>query len=244
MMIDYRVNVEANLVSMLNLPQDFPCHRFVGFPLRRLHLRVNPESHRLSWLSAILRDQAQRSPRSNPAKSRATSCPQSVCNLLSLGLHRLEVELNRELNLPGVIDRPRRTIQRVRRTFQETRRSNGTAECRRIEWAEVRRTVDPLEEAYVQRVRQVEGLSENFEAALLLEGKGAAQTQIDRTKIVSDESVSSLNAHAIVVPEDVAVGVEADKLAESLRGLNRGYEPDLEVPCERIPRLWGGHGAI
>src|SRR6266704_5917615 len=45
MMVNDGVNVEAHLVGMLDLPEDFPCLFVVRFPWRSLHLAVNTESH-------------------------------------------------------------------------------------------------------------------------------------------------------------------------------------------------------
>src|SRR5207249_710743 len=93
-------------------------------------------------------------------------------------------------------------------------------------------------------VREVERLGDEFEAPFLAEVKLAGEAHIHGSEIVPDEGVAGLDAHAIVVSEDVAVGVESSELREAHRRLNGGNQADQEVPREGIPGLWRGCGRI
>jgi hypothetical protein len=48
MMVNYRVDIETDLIGVLDLAEDFPGHVRMGFSRCGLHLRVDPEFHGLS----------------------------------------------------------------------------------------------------------------------------------------------------------------------------------------------------
>src|SRR5437879_778941 len=54
MMINYGVDIETHLVRVLDLTQNLPGHGRMGFPWRRLHLRVNTESPVRIWLLGLV----------------------------------------------------------------------------------------------------------------------------------------------------------------------------------------------
>src|SRR5262249_50077375 len=105
---------------------------------------------------------------------------------------RLEVELQRQLDLPRIEHRARRAVERVRRAFGVRERATLAAECPGINGTEVRSAIDGVEEANVGGVEQVEGFRQELQAAPLPEREGAADAQIHRAEIVSDECIARL----------------------------------------------------
>ncbi len=127
------------------------------------------------------------------------------------GLHemprrRSEIELQSQLNLARIVDGARRTVKSVRGTFR-VGSGAGAAEGGCIQGAEIRSTVNGVEVTNVQCVGKVEGLGDEFEAASFAEGKLAGDAHVHGTEIVSDKGVARFDADAVVVVEDVAIGV-------------------------------------
>src|SRR5579859_158462 len=123
------------------------------------------------------------------------------------GTSALKIKLQRQLNLPRIEHRPWRPIQRIRRPFQVAIR-RGTAECRGIHRAEIRRAVHRVEKSNVSGVKQVERLRDQFQASFLAEGNRPPDAEVHRTEIVAHKRVARFDSNAVVVPENVTVGVE------------------------------------
>src|SRR4029077_3498402 len=134
----------------------------------------------------------------------------------------------------------RRPLKMIERSAGALRRDSQIHSGR----AEIRGTVDRVEEADVGSIEEVEGLSKDFQAAPLLEREGASYAKINGAKIVTDESVARLDADTVVVAEYVAVGVEAGKLGEAHWRLNRSDEAELIISRENIPFLWRCHCTV
>src|ERR1700730_7607140 len=45
MMVDHGVDIETDLIGVLDLAENFPCHILMGFSRRGLHLRIDAKSH-------------------------------------------------------------------------------------------------------------------------------------------------------------------------------------------------------
>src|ERR1700726_1292097 len=82
-----------------------------------------------------------------------------VADMAPLGLLRLEGKLQRQLNLPRIEHRARRTVKRVRRAFQVSSCA-AAAECRRVRRAEIRSAIDRVEKTDVRGVEKVESLGD------------------------------------------------------------------------------------
>src|ERR1700687_2610167 len=149
---------------------------------------------------------------------------------------RLEVEFQRQLNLPWVIDRPGRAVERIRRAFQVSGCA-GAAECRRIHGTKIRRTIYSVEEPNIGRVEKIERLRDYFHVSLFAEGNGACDAEIDGTEIVAGKRVAWFDADAVVVSKDVPIGVESSEFGEAHGRLNRGDQTEEEVARKRIPGL-------
>src|SRR5262249_46666823 len=165
-------------------------------------------------------------------------------NPTGLNLCYLEVKFECQLYLARVEDGARSAVERVGRTLAEVGCNGRTAKGCRIEWAEVRRAVHRVEKADVGGVEEVEGFRQEFQAALLTEDEFAANPKVDRPEIVADESVAWLDADAIVVAEDVAIGVEAGELGKAAGRLDGRDQPELIIPRQRIPGVWRSDGSI
>src|SRR4029077_18742104 len=139
----------------------------------------------------------------------------------------LEVKLQRQLNLPGVEHRTRRPVQRVRRTFQIAVRT-GASEGAGIKGAEIRRTIDSVEEPNIRGVEKVERLRNHLQVSLFAKGNCARDAEIDGTEVVADKRVARLDADAVVVAEDVSIGVEAGEFGEAHGRLNRSDQAEEE----------------
>src|SRR2546428_4276302 len=130
---------------------------------------------------------------------------------------RLEGIAKRELNLPRVRDCSRGAVQRIGRAFAigewTTRASCGS----RIERAEIGRAVYGVEEPDVDGVQEVEGLGNELNFLILVDIETAREAEVQGLQSVTPECVSRFDAHTVVVPEDVAVGVETGELGEILR---------------------------
>src|SRR5712664_3071061 len=112
---------------------------------------------------------------------------------------RLETKFQRQLNLPRIVYGPRCPIVLIRRTFGETGGRRRATTCTRTKWAEIRGAVNRVEVTNVQGVGEVERFGDEFEAALLAEIKLARDAHVHGTKIIADEGITRLNAHAVVV---------------------------------------------
>src|SRR6202023_159421 len=96
-----------------------------------------------------------------------------------------------------------------RRAFAQTRRGGRAAESSRIAGTEIGGAVDRVEEADIGGVEEIEPFGQEFDAALLLQPERPADAEIHRTEVVANEGVARFNADAVVVAEDVAIGVES-----------------------------------
>src|SRR6266478_746134 len=211
-------------------------HRYVPWPLSSLEyaltskLRVLPVFSRIgpavSPLFSAVADRAETKPLESALTEKGEGVPHST----------LKVKLQRQLELPRVEHGPRRPVQRVRRTFQISRCA-GAAESRRIHGAEIRRAIYRVEEPDIRRVEKVERLRDQFQVSLFAKGNSARDPEIDGTEIVADKRVAWLDADAVVVAEDVSVGVEAGEFGEAVGRLNRGDQAEKEIARKWIPGL-------
>src|SRR5258707_5487663 len=111
MMVDHRVNVEADLIGVLDLVEDFPCHVGMGFSRRGLHLRVEAESHVRFWLLGFVRSRGtihfragtldQTNIRYRIGCPRRKPCRPGCSRKLSLSI-ALEVEPHSQWNRPRI----------------------------------------------------------------------------------------------------------------------------------------------
>src|SRR5229473_6971917 len=164
------------------------------------------------------------------------------------GLHemprrRLEIELQSQLNLARIVDGARRTVKSVRGTFR-VGSGAGAAEGGCIQGTEIRSTVNGVEVTNVQGVGKVEGLGDEFEAASFAEGKLAGDAHIHGTEIVSDKGVARFDANAVVVVEDVAVGVKTGEFSKAQRRLDGGDYGEEEIPPDGAPAIGSRDRAI
>src|SRR4029077_16925698 len=106
----------------------------------------------------------------------------------------LEVELQRQLDLPRVEHRPRRPIQRVRRTLAIPAIRTVAEERGRIHRTEIRRAIDRIEKPNIGRVRKVEGFRDHFQTSLFPEGKGAPYSHVNRPEVVTNKRIARLDA--------------------------------------------------
>src|SRR6266704_1074939 len=164
------------------------------------------------------------------------------------GLHemprrRSEIELQSQLNLARIVDGARRTVKSVRGTFR-VGSGAGAAEGGCIQGAEIRSTVNGVEVTNVQCVGKVEGLGDEFEAASFAEGKLAGDAHVHGTEIVSDKGVARFDADAVVVVEDVAIGVKTGEFSKAQRRLDGGDYGEEEIPADGAPAIGSRNRAI
>src|SRR5207245_8725217 len=86
----------------------------------------------------------------------------------------------------------RRPLKMVERSSGALRRDGQVHSGR----AEIRGTVDRVEEADVGGVEEVESLSKDFQAAALLERECASCAKINGAEIITDEGVARLDARS------------------------------------------------
>src|SRR5260370_9761845 len=146
----------------------------------------------------------------------------------------LEIKLQRQLNLPRVEYRARRAVKRIRRAFQVSGRARAP-ECRGIHRAEIRRAVDGVKKPDVRGVEEIESFGDHLKVLPLPYGNCARDAEIDGTEVAADKRVARLDAHAVVVAEDVSIGVEAGELSEAHGRLNRGDQAEQEIARHWIP---------
>src|SRR5712691_2738985 len=157
------------------------------------------------------------------------SCPKPIFTN-----ERLEGIAKRELNLPRVEGGARRPVILVWRSFQEALR--GRTSLRRwIERAEIGRAVYGVEKPDVNGVQQVESFGNELDLLLLVDIKCAGEAEIHGLQAVAPEGVARLDSNAVVVSENVAVGIEAGELGEMLWRLQCENEPHLEVAPRHVP---------
>src|SRR5207237_5300801 len=88
-----------------------------------------------------------------------------------------EVQTQRELDLPRIKHRARRSIKRIGRAFAERRRAAAILRG----WvlvAEIRSPISGVKETDVDVVHQVEGLRQRFQAGALSDGEDARTSQV------------------------------------------------------------------
>src|SRR5215470_20380512 len=59
--------------------------------------------------------------------------------------------------------------------------------------------------------------------------EGARTAQVESVNVLAAEGIPPFDSHAVVVPENVAVGVKAGKLGEELRRLQRDNRTELKI---------------
>src|SRR5215471_14059156 len=64
---------------------------------------------------------------------------------------------------------------------------------------------------------------------MFAEVKRARTSQINRVNVLAAEGIPPFDSHAVVVSENVTVGVKAGKLGEELRRLQRDYRTELKI---------------
>src|SRR5713101_1406380 len=156
---------------------------------------------------------------------------------------RSEIELQSQLNLARIVDGARRTVKSVRGTFQ-VGSGAGAAEGGCIQGTEIRSTVNGVEVTNVQGVGKVESLGDEFEAASFAEGKLAGDAHIHGTEIVTDKGVARFDADAVVVVEDVAIGVKTGEFSKAQRRLDGGDYGEEEIPPDGAPAIGSRDRAI
>src|SRR5438552_5991980 len=124
-----------------------------------------------------------------------------------------KVQTQRELDLPRIKHRARRSIKRIGRAFTERRRAAAIL-CGRVLVAEIRRPISGVKETDVDVIHQIKGLRQRFQAGALSYGEDARDAQIHSLEGIALEGVARLQTHAVIVAKDVAVGVKAGKLGE------------------------------
>src|SRR5258708_7339888 len=153
----------------------------------------------------------------------------------------------RKLNLPRVEGGSRRAVVRIWRSFQES--LCRAPLCRWVKWAKVARAIDRIEEPDIDGVQEVESLSDELDLLVLMNIEGAREAQVHGLQAVATEGIAGLDAHAVIVAENVAVGIKAGELGEVLGRLQSENQPKLEVtsrhvPCVRSFRGGIGHKAV
>src|SRR5437868_3608137 len=83
--------------------------------------------------------------------------------------------------------------------------------------AEVRCSVCGVEEAHIQRIKNVERFRERLQVDLFGDVEGTGNSHVHALVTVTLEGIPSFPPHAVVIPEDVAVHVRACKLGEVVR---------------------------
>src|ERR1700732_5167775 len=132
---------------------------------------------------------------------------------MSLFTFGSEGQSQRELDLPWVIQRPRRAVIRVGRTVQESlRRRTALGRCVKV--AEIGCAIHRVKEPYVDGVQEVECLSHGFNVQALCRLESAGNPHIDGLITISLERVARLDSDAVVVSKDVAIGIKAGELGE------------------------------
>src|SRR5581483_989471 len=86
-----------------------------------------------------------------------------------------------------------------------------------IEWAKIGCSVNRIEEPYVDPVEEIEGLGNGFEMHAFCELKRTGKPEINGLVRIALESIAWFDAYAVVVAEDVTVGVKTCKLGEVVR---------------------------
>src|SRR2546430_1381221 len=116
-------------------------------------------------------------------------------------------EAQRELDLPRIENRSRRTVSRIRRAFKISRWRCRTIRRRGVEWAKISRAISRVEEAHVDRIENVEGLRNAFQVQLFRDSKSSRNPQVDRLEAVAFEGISWFDADAVVIAEHVAIPI-------------------------------------
>src|ERR1700676_512558 len=145
--------------------------------------------------------------------------------------------------MPRIEKGARRPVKRIRRTLQIVVGSRAS-ERRGIGGAEVGSTVYGVEETDVGGVEEVEGFGDELKALLFVERDGAPYTEVHRAEIVSHEGVSRLDAHEVVVAEDVSVGIKSRKLGKPHRRLYRSNQTEEKIAAKHVPGLRRRQGSV
>lgn len=77
-----------------------------------------------------------------------------------------------------------------------------------------------------------------------MESECSRKAEIDAPEVVSDKRIAGIDPDAIVISEDVAVGVKPREFGEALRRLDGGYQAEEKVAREDIPGGGRRHGAV
>src|SRR5437588_8843833 len=144
----------------------------------------------------------------------------------------LKGEAQSQLQLARIKYRARRSVGWVGRTLPEV--GTRPAYCNSPNWAEVCGAVCSVEEADIYRIQKVEGFNHRLQMGTFGQVKGPRQAHIYTLIGIATEGISRLDANAVVVPEDVAVGVEARELGEVVRRFDTHDGAHLEVVDNRV----------
>ena len=120
----------------------------------------------------------------------------------------------------------------------------GTANGRTTDGAKIGRSISGVEEPHVDRVEQVECLSDSLQGRLLANSENPGNTQIDVAVTIPFESVSRLNTYAVIVPKDITVGVEPGKLGEVVRCFQAHNRAQLEAVNDWVHVRGPGNCAV
>src|ERR1700682_416674 len=159
-------------------------------------------------------------------------------------MRRLEIELQRPLTLPRIEHRARRSVKCIRRSLQMIAIRAVALESGRIHRTEIRSAIYRVEEPNIGGVEKVERFRNHLQASLLAERKRAPHADVDGAEVVSDKRVARLDAHSVVVSEDVAIRVEAREFCGAHRALNCCGQAEEKVACKRIPALRRRHRSV
>src|SRR5262249_23105038 len=130
----------------------------------------------------------------------------------------------------------------IGRAFAESLR-RAALRCR-VERTKICRAVHGIEESHVHRVKQVEGLGDGLNPEALGSFEGTRQAQIDGLIAVTLESIARLDADAVVVAENVAIGVETGKFGEVVGRLQSDDRSKMEIIDYRVALRRSIHGGI
>ena len=130
---------------------------------------------------------------------------------------KLPRQTQRKLNLARVEYSPRRPVRGVRRALAEGARPATLRRWIAGQIAEIRCPVRGIEKADIQRVEHVESLGQSFKVYLLGEMESPGHAHVHTLIAVAFKGIPRFNPDAIVVAEDIAVGVKACKLGEIVR---------------------------
>src|ERR1700756_2542097 len=108
----------------------------------------------------------------------------------------LEGQSYGQLNLSGIIDRLRGTVQRIGRSFEVIERASRAAWRCGIFRAEIRRPIDCVEVSDVQRVGEIERFGYQLHTLILSERKSPREPQVHSTQIIAFIRIARLDSHA------------------------------------------------